>query len=385
MSSSSISLTDSQKQAVHKVEKWYKTPANQVFVFAGYAGTGKTTCVHYLLDYLNINYQRVAFVSPTGKASLVLTENSGGKYQGTTIHKLIYKVDEYVGFILKEKAELASYDLIICDEASMISKEVLHDLLSFDVKVLFLGDRGQLDPVGDRNDILENPDVELTEIHRQAKDNPIIYLSGRIRAGEKIKPGKYGENAVVFDKKQIDLKSEIFINLAARASQVLCGKNDTRNFLNQSIRRNLGIEDHLPVDGEKLICLRNNWNQSIDGTSLVNGMTGLAQNIDYHVKKDKMIQKVCLRMKFKPDFLDKAFENILLLHSDFENKREILYREEVNLYDKFDFGYAITTHKSQGSQYENVLIYNEVLNYKNDAKWLYTAITRATNNVILIQ
>lgn len=378
-----ISLTTMQREAVDKAKEWYKKGHKQTFVLSGFAGTGKTTCVEYLIEDLGIDLRDVAFVSPTGKASLVITQKAKGKYEACTIHKLIYDLDEKKGFILKNKAELRHLKLIICDESSMVSKDILTDLLSFGTKILFLGDKGQLDPVGEKTDLLDSPDFELTEIHRQAADNPIIHLSMLARKGKKLEYGKYGNHAFVLNKRE--LSSEKLLALSMRADQVLCGYNSTRKKLNQSIRAKLGRKSPLPVVGDKMICLKNSWNDRIDDISLVNGMTGFIVNVRDNVPKTDTIRRDCISVGFQPDFSKNNFNDILLIKEDFTKQQPAkLERDEFQTYHSFDYGYAITAHKSQGSQFEKLLVINEVLNSESHSRWLYTAITRSTDKLILV-
>ncbi|HFK1722810.1 MULTISPECIES: ATP-dependent DNA helicase [Bacillus] len=380
--SRNIILSEMQKGAVQEAKKWFKSSSNQYWKLTGYAGTGKTTVVEYLINDLKINLNEVAFVAPTGKAALVITQKANGKYEAFTIHKLIYTIDPIAGFILKRQSDLNHIKLIIVDESSMIAKDLIEDLLSFGIKTLFLGDKGQLDPIGEKTDLLDNPDYELTEIHRQAKDNAIIYLSFLAREGKKIQFGPYGKDVYVFKKS--DLDSSKLIELSMRADQVICGYNSTRKNINKLLRNRLGRTSPFPEIGDKMICLRNNWSEKIKDISLVNGMTGFITEKEDNIPRSSKITKDCMRVSFQPDFTEEKFENLLLLNDEFLSKKVFLDRDEANLYNSFDYGYAITCHKSQGSQYNRVLLKSEILPSSNYSRWLYTGITRAVEKLILI-
>src|SRR6202035_5203735 len=163
----------------------------------GYAGTGKTTLARQVAEGAD---GKVLFAAFTGKAALVM--RSKGCFGATTIHSLIYKPQESAtatpSFELWDEAPASKAALIVIDECSMVDAELGRDLLSFGVPLLVLGDPAQLPPIQGGGFFTEaDPDVMLTEVHRQAKDNPIIRLSMDIRAGEYLEPGRYGETEVV--------------------------------------------------------------------------------------------------------------------------------------------------------------------------------------------
>lgn len=223
----------------------------------------------------------------------------------------------------------------------------------------------------------------MTEIHRQAADNPIIHLSMLARQNKRIRPGAYGNSAYVISKDQIKSRQRV-IDLALRADQMIVGKNDTRKAINRSVREALKRTSPLPQIGDKVICSRNNWNRSVEGYPIVNGMTGKVVHTNENVKKGQSMQRDCMEIGFQPDFSEQSLKQLYLLHSDFEGEKEQLNRSEYGTYDQFDYAYAISCHKSQGSQFDSVLVWSEVLNYKSHSRWLYTAITRAAKNLILV-
>ncbi|WP_121616863.1 ATP-dependent DNA helicase [Virgibacillus halodenitrificans] len=394
METKNIVLNKKQNYLVQEGIKWYKDPTDQVFAYCGFAGTGKTFTIHYLISAIqeidkSLIYDNIAFCSFTGKASLVMTQKSNGKYRASTIHHLIYQLDnsgKNPQFVLKSKEELKSlYKLIVVDEASMVDGKTERDLKSFGIPIIAIGDKGQLEPISnskdDRGTLLDKPVVELTEIHRQAEDNPIIYLSMLAREGKQIKPGKYGDRVYVLNKRDLSLEKKLTIY--QRADQVICGYNKTKNMVNQRIRQNIGFQTPFPEVNDKLICTKNNWGKEINDINLVNGLTGFARTVEKEAKKDETIKRDAMLIDFQPDFMEETFDSLYLLHSDFSDEKIKLEREEYSVYDKFDFGYAITCHKSQGSSWGNVVLVNEVLNSASHKRWLYTGITRAEENLII--
>lgn len=385
-----ISLTQEQEIAVKKAKKWWKNKDRQIFEISGVAGSGKSTVLYYLVDELNIAHEDVLFVTFVGKAALVLARKGNN---AKTIHSAIYNVVEVpkldengspiiinnrtvtmMKFIKKESLP-SNIKLIVIDEAGMVPENLALDILSFNIPVIALGDNNQLDPVFGERFFLEYPDAELTEPMRQSLDSPIIYLAQRAMHGKIIKKGKYGNNCYVIDKSMIT--DSMLIN----SDVVICNRNKTRAMLNDRIRYDiLNIETEFPKIGEKLICTQNNWDLCIDdGIYLINGMIGYADNI-YLETYDKRT----LTIDFRPDFMETKYfkkikidyKNLVASHETRTNKR--------SFYNKFEYGYAITCHKSQGSEYDKVFIYDEQYGTSDfRKKILYTAITRAKEFLII--
>src|SRR5690349_11532287 len=245
-----------QDAALHAVGQWLKAkPGNngtpQVFRLFGYAGTGKTTLAKYLAEHVD---GEVKFAAFTGKAASVM--RGKGCHGASTIHGLIYRAresgEEVPSFDLWEEAPASKAELIIIDECSMVDAELGRDLLSFGVPLLVLGDPAQLPPIQGGGFFTEaEPDVMLTEVHRQAQDDPIVRLSMMIRAGKRLQEGRYGESEVV---RKADLDPERVLE----ADQVLVGRNATRRSYNKRMRERRGFKNDKPSAGDKLVCLRNN-------------------------------------------------------------------------------------------------------------------------------
>src|ERR1700730_11868659 len=277
-------FTPQQDAALQGIAQWWKEGRRRAPIFRlfGYAGTGKTTLAKHIAEGID---GKVLFAAFTGKAACVM--RSKGCYGASTIHRLIYKPqeknEENPTFELWRKAPASHAKLIIIDECSMVDAELARDLMSFEVPLLVLGDPAQLPPIQGGGFFTDaKPDAMLTEVHRQAQDNPIVRLSMDIRAGKPLAQGQYGDSQVV-RRTELDPKSVL------DADQVLVGRNVTRRAYNARLRERRGFADTLPMAGDKLVCLRNNRRKG-----LFNG--GL-----WMVKEGPSGRKQILKMRVKPD------------------------------------------------------------------------------------
>src|SRR5579883_2747985 len=196
--------TGEQRAALDKVGRWLKAGEPQIFRLFGYAGVGKTTLARHAAESGKADPAYAAF---TGKAALVM--RSKGCAGATTIHSLIYRTIEGEdgagpSFTLNHDGPASKAGLIVIDECSMVDAELGRDLMSFGKPILVLGDPAQLPPVKGGGFFTEAPpDVMLTEVHRQAADNPIIKMSMLVREGGRLPPGAYGESRVI-ERRDID-------------------------------------------------------------------------------------------------------------------------------------------------------------------------------------
>src|SRR5437764_5961294 len=234
-------FTPHQDAALKAIATWWKRERRQspIFRLFGYAGTGKTTLAKHIADGID---GKVLFAAFTGKAACVM--RAKGCYGASTIHRLIYKPQEHKEanptFELWSKAPASHAKLIIVDECSMVDAELARDLMSFEVPLLVLGDPAQLTPIQGGGFFTDaEPDAMLTEVHRQARDNPIVRLSMDIRAGKPLAEGQYGETQVV-------RRSELDPRRVPAADQVLVGRNVTRRAYNARLRQRHGFSDALP-------------------------------------------------------------------------------------------------------------------------------------------
>lgn len=386
-------LTKGQEEAFKKAKDWWNS-TKQLFKLQGLAGTGKTTIAFMLINHLGIPLEDVLFCTYVGKATLPLRKNG---LAAKTIHSTCYTnegnyiTDEFgnpiltsagrlqkkKGFVLKDKLP-SNIKLIVVDEAGMVPKKMSDDLLSFGIKVLAMGDRFQLPPVFGKSEFLINPDAELFEIMRQKAGDPIIHIADMARKGIQIPYGKYGPRCFVVDEKILDHK-EIYL----KPDIILCGKNKTRQKINEIIRYDIKhIDSDLPVFGDKLLCRNNNWNEEIDGIPLINGLVGYATHI-----YEESFNGSSFNIDFMPECLPgQCFEEIPVDYAFYKKKMG----DKTNMMFKqgncFEFGHACTVHAAQGSQYGYVLGINEQMGSPEFQKrFLYTMITRSTGTLVLVQ
>ena len=391
-------LTSKQEEALKIAIEKFKNRDRYV-VISGYAGSGKTTLVKFIiaaLDQYGIDPEEdVCFATFTGKAAQVLLKK--GNKNVSTLHKLLYEsIPKPDGTFFRKKKEHIGYRVIVVDEVSMAPKELMDLLFSHSVFVICLGDPFQLPPVDKDSDnhLLDHPDIFLDEIMRQAKESEIIRLSMDIRE-QKSLTNYSGSDIMVLSK------TELNTGMLQWADQILVGTNVTRVAINNQMRELLGRQG-LPEDGDKVICLRNYWDNIADNEDpLVNGTIGYLKNCFetyYRYPRyvcDKTVQLV------NADFISDSDADFGSLDMD---KQMILtgeptlswkesYRIGKNPRTKdmlpyqFTYGYAITTHKSQGSSWPKVLVIEERFPFDKieHARWLYTAVTRSEEKLVLVR
>ncbi len=408
-----------QDRALSAVSRWLRDEDSQIFRLFGYAGTGKTTLAKHFAEGVNGTVRFAAF---TGKAAHVL--RSKGCPGASTIHSLIYhsrdrgqarlkemeaelaetcmlltaepdaqtlspaereayisrnlKVKSLRQFIEAERSSLAKpmftlnpesavkdSELVVIDECSMVDGQMGQDLLSFGTKILVLGDPAQLPPVAGSGFFTESkPDFMLTEIHRQAAENPIIAMATRVRNREPLELGNYGDSRIV---------EKVTASEARSYDQILVGRNATRRDKNAKVRQLRGAQGPLPEEGERIVCLRNN-----NERQLLNGAT-----YDVVAAGDVDDDKISLTIRGTEggDELDVRAWTEFFTHAEPSIPWTLLKEAE-----QFDFGYAMTVHKSQGSQWDNVLLYDESSVFRKEShRWLYTGITRAAEKLTIVR
>lgn len=349
-----IKLTDEQKDAIKSLIKLEK----QVQTLGGYAGTGKTVVAFNLRQVL----PDFAVCAYTGKAADVLRKK--GILDAATIHKIIYRpvLDELgnvIDFTLKSNDEVGCSGFLV-DEGSMVTEEMDGDLRSFGLPIIYIGDHGQLEPIGKSSfNIMSNPDYKLEQIHRNAGD--IAYFAEYIRKGNK--PSTYPSN----DKVRIVNNHRASKDICD-VDQIICAFNKTRVSLNMQVREKLGFTNELPQPGDRVMCLRNNYQ-----AQLFNGMQGICKEV-YHKGYGPH------RMIFEVDGeeRDVAFDK-----SQFnKEKYDFSYNREDP--DPFDFCYAITCHKAQGSEWDRVMVFEQFCRGWDMKRWSYTAASRAKKQVMWV-
>jgi len=384
-----MQISADKEDVLKKLMRWCESgPSSRYITLGGYAGTGKTTLIGIFRSLLKVKKPgvSVAFLSYTGKAVRVLKNklNSLNAIQEgdsiSTIHSLIYSPilndkDEIVGWKRREEIDK---DFLIIDEASMVSRDIWEDLLNYKKPIFAVGDHGQLPPIDGNFNLMQNPHLTLTQIHRQAKENPIIKLSCMARETGEIPFGDYGQNVKKLDKTAWETQ-EVINNLLETYDEntiVLCGYNKTRVNLNSQIRQFLGFETPEPEVGDRVICLRNNRRAGI-----FNGMLGKILGI-YPDGKKWYFAKIRMEdgFNFEGPILKAQFNQSETLEIS-KKSREKIHG------DLFDFGYSMTVHKAQGSQAKRVILFEERFGRMDNEKWrrwLYTGITRAEEELFII-
>lgn len=367
-------------------------------VISGYAGTGKSTLVRFIIDALDVDEDKVAYATYTGKAAEVLRKK--GNPNAMTLHRLLYDSipRQGGGFIRIPKKQL-DYDIVVVDEVSMVPKTMVDMLLAHRVYILFLGDPGQLPQIDKKeaHNLLDHPHVFLDEVMRQAVESEIIQLTMKIRNGEDI-PFMHGKEVIVVPK------AELVTGHLTWADIIICATNKTRHNMNKQKRELLGYSGVLQT-GERIIVKRNYWEDcDEDGNALVNGTVGTVANpyesfvrIPSYVKNDRRDLPLigCI---FTPDG-GKSFDT-------FEIDKDYLLKEEPCvdwrvsyqlgklkpkigdiLPKQATYGYALTCHAAQGSEFDKVLVIEESFPFDKTEhqRWLYTAVSRSAEKCVLVR
>ena len=373
-----MQFSPEQDQALKAVGQWLKDGRSPIFRLFGYAGTGKTTLARYFAEHVDGDVQFAAF---TGKAAQVL--RSKGASNARTLHSLIYRPrgeeaveDETTGktsiaptFSLNRQSPVAKAAMIVVDECSMVDEALARDLMSFGTPILVLGDPGQLPPISGGGFFTEHePNYLLTEIRRQAQDNPIIRMALDVREGRELPYGDHGAAKVIS-------KNEVNQDMVLKADQVLVGTNRTRRRYNQRLRELKGFTADYPQAGDKLVCLRNDPAKGLLNGSLWKVMTSSKETV-----------KPGINLLVAPEDDDRGVAKIKLLKAQFEDPDSEIPWQTKKRYDDFDYGYALTVHKAQGSQWDDVVLFDESYAFRDTReRWLYTAITRAAERLTIVK
>lgn len=394
-----MELTKKQAEGLKIAVQRYKDKEPYTCI-SGYAGSGKSTLIKFIIDALEIENDKVAYVAYTGKAANVLKEKNCPN--ATTAHRLLYKAVPMPdgGFVFKQKP-LDGYDLIVVDEVSMLPMKMWQLLLSHKVHILATGDPAQLPPINKDEDnmVLSEPHIFLDEIMRQAKESEIIRLSLHIRNG-----GTLDTFDNTKDEVMILRPSELSLDMLNWADQVLCAKNSTRAELNKLIREGKGFGDK-PQPGDKVISLKNHWDLIMpNGNAITNGTMGTIK--DYTVDScyyprpvsTKAVKVLWSHLTLEDGsdslYLPMDYNLILNGNKTFSAKQEYILsrfkkRDPAHSPDLLDFvyGYAITCWKAQGSEWDKVLVFEENFPFDKSEhqSYLYTAVTRASKKVVLIK
>lgn len=398
-----MELTKKQQEGLNIAVKRYRDNEKYT-VIGGYAGTGKSTLVKFIISALaqdGINpLKDVCYCAFTGKATLVLQKK--GNVNTSTLHKLLYQsIPKESGGYIHRPVPVGDidYKIIIVDEVSMAPKTLMDLLFRHPAYVICLGDPFQLPPIdkNEDNHLLDKPHIFLDEVMRQAQESGIIRLSMAIRERKSI--DEYISTPDLIVRPQRELNT----GMLTWADQVIVGTNITRFNINKQMRElsNFGPN---PQEGDKVICLKNYWEIcDSEANALVNGTIGYLRNsfetfnqIPYWISKDiKEIPIIGGNIETESGTI---IENIQMDKEIFISGNSTLdwktsYRlgkSEKTRYllpQEFTYGYAITCHKSQGSEWDKVTVIEESFPFVKEehARWLYTACTRAASRLVLVR
>jgi exodeoxyribonuclease V len=431
---SDVVLTATQEKAIGELVDWFKHRAGKqkIFRIFGFAGTGKTTITKYAIGELGLDIYNecpeVLFAAFTGKASYVMRKHGT---PAKTIHSLIYSVSEASELqVIEANKKLAELELsaikvsgtdrvlidaqiqaiktqikemklprfglnidsavrdcklLVLDEVSMVGPEMAADLLSFGKPILVLGDPGQLPPIkGEGAFTQQEPDIMLHEIHRQAQESAIIRLATMARNGKTIPYGEHDKFVWKMPKQGIDASHLL------NADQVICGRNATRFDLNNAMRREAGFDHTCPHPtgpDERVICLKNRHD-----LGLINGMFIKISEPGPAKKNERgRIPYESFSGFIETEEGDEIGNmNIYLGHFEDhfhydQNRHDRDWKTKKELIEA-TFGWAITCHKAQGSQFKNIIVWDDHLGRTEEdrRRWLYTAITRAEEGLVIL-
>jgi len=362
-----LELTDQQELAIEKAVDAI-ADKKSIFKIGGYAGTGKTTVLKQIIASCKTKLNAEAMpCSFTGKAALRMILK--GVIDAGTIHSLIYRYDRVNDKFYKRSKHEIEGDYFLIDEASMIAKDIWNDLLSYQKPIILVGDPGQLEPVGDDPRLMQNADIVLDKIHRQAELSSIIQLATNVRHKKLIKFNDYNKNEVIFANESSD-------QLLGSVDIILCGRNNTRISMNRQLRALKGFDTKKILNnGESIIVLQNNRKFSV--------FNGEIWTVEKIVSTEKtfgvdVIKAMCindLKEQRVLNFVAKQFGSAQSMIKDTKRAYNYVFA---------DYGYCITTHKSQGSEWNNVLVIDEQCPIWDKYRWRYTAVTRAAKELTIV-
>ena len=396
-----MELNEKQKNGLTLALQRYKNKEKYT-VIAGYAGAGKSTLVRFIIEELKtygVKETDVCFACFTGKAAQVLLKK--GNKNVITLHKLLYKsIPKESGGFVRIPNPSIPYKIVVVDEVSMAPKTLMDLLFKHNVYVICLGDPFQLPPVDKKEDnhLLDAPHIFLDEIMRQAQESEIIQLSMAIRENRPIE---------VFQGKEVQIlnKEELNTGMLTWADQILVATNATRVSINTQMRKLLNFEEK-PQDGDKIICLRNYWDCFSDNEEpLVNGTIGILKDsfltkryLPSIVKSTDGLSHIDLIVgDFISDsgmyFHSLEMDKKMIDTGEFSLDWKTVYQLNRNPRTRdippleFTYGYAITCHKAQGSEWDKVLVIEEKFPFDKieHARWLYTAVTRSSEKLVLVR
>ena len=389
-------LTRKQEEGLKIAVQRHKNH-DKMTIISGFAGVGKSVLIKFIIEALQVSPDKVAYAAFTGKAAEVLRQK--GNKNAVTLHRLLYdSVPLPAGGFRKIPKKTLDYDVIVIDEVSMVPKKMMDLLMSHNAYLICTGDPFQLPPIEKDNDnhLLDTPHIFLDEIMRQAQESEIIRLTMDIREQKPLSIFKGNEVQVVN-------KNSLVTGMYAWADQILVATNLMRHAVNDQIREIKGYGPD-PCDGDKVICLRNDWETfSSLGNPLVNGTIGTLVNprfdtvrVPFYAYNPGIINVLA------SGFTTEIDGDYGLLHMDPRviqgGESELEWRDKYKLGKlrdrigdvvpkEFDYAYAITCHKAQGDSWKKVMVIEEHFPRVKleHARWLYTACTRAEEKLLIVK
>ena len=384
-------LNQCQSVTVTKGVDWYKNSSEQIFEVDGEAGTGKSVVLYEIARQSGLKPYEILPMAYTGQAAIIMRLK--GFPHAKSIHSSLYEVCkepkpyqnspfmkmnttfntpeyEYVFRPIPINGLNSNIKLMIIDEGWMVPDTMRETITKHGIKILVAGDSGQLPPIGGNPAFLTGYNVHhLTELMRQAADNPIIYLAHRARAGKPIHCGLYGNKVLVIND------TELTDHMITDVGNIICGTNKSRDYFNKRTREILNISSPVPLYGERIICRNNNWSLEQDNIALANGLSGVVSS-PYSINS---FNGKTFTVDFLPDLLKTPFRN---LEVDYEylispyDIRNQLKNNRFSKGEKFEYAYALTTHLSQGAEFPCGIYFEEFLRSNIQNQLNYTGITR---------
>ncbi len=426
-----MELSSDQREVYNAISRWSVGGTEPVLTVGGLAGTGKTTLLGKLAAETGL---LVAYICPTGRASSVLRrkfaavgvestrmmltddervlDGRWGQYfyrRGDveetmpfcdTIHRLLYRpiidsrTEELRGWEKRNSLD-RRYNILVMDESSMIGDRMLGDIRAHGVRILAVGDHGQLPPVKDRGSLMASPTLRLEKIHRQAESSPIIKLAHALRTTGKFDASLADGHAVrILPKGDYERVLRESLTESRLDVAIVCWKHATRVKINRAIRDMIGYGGSLPKKGEPVMALHNY-------PPIYNGMRGLlTEDADQPYPEGWWIVRANL------DFPDDSIrmDNQSLCRDQFHRMPSKGGQAKFGSVEEmraakipvdsmgaagrlFDFGYAMTVHKAQGSQFAHVIVCVDwpETGSEESRRMAYTAVTRAAERVTVLR
>lgn len=374
-----MQLSEDQVAAIAAIRDWWQRGDRQTFSLAGYAGTGKTTVISAMLRE---HEGRVIVAAPTGKAALRLRQKG---VRATTIHQLAYRFEgrDEQGQPLFDYTGIAAGDaLVVIDEASMVNTRIHQDLVSGGYRMLFVGDHGQLPPVGGDPGIMRKPDFALSVIHRQ-DDAGLLDFAHGLREGRYLPEARGNVQKTWLHPMQ---DQPHVVEALRLADTVLCYRNQTRHRLNLRIMAELGLIDRSFAVGKTKDIQARSRELLLSLVGKRFRVVGLKNDhrlgfFNGQVAELELLEAGdVLRAMLIPEEGAGSPAEVIVDPSGFLRDDRGLDSPPRTLV--VDFGYCLTAHKSQGSEWPFVVVYDDTYTGMEErARWCYTAATRAKDRL----